>query len=149
AGGQTVDVGASHIHLRDSNTDYQMYSGYKQLVVSFPDLTAGDVIEVKWSLRGMDPEANGLLYGAYNLRSDTYPMVHDELRVRVPRGRTLRFSVRGGTAEPVVSEQGDNRMYHWQVKNRPALPADKDVPSKDELRLRVFYSTAASWEEVA
>src|SRR5262249_9818455 len=100
--GRVVEVGPQYTQLRDGNTDYQVYSLSRQLVSSFPDLAAGDVIEVKWSLRGKDPEGHGQFYGAYNLGNDTYPIVHDELRVLMPRGRTLRSSTRGGKAEPVV-----------------------------------------------
>ena len=71
--GRTVDVGPTHTHLRDTNTDYQVYSRSRQLVISFPDLAVGDVIEVKWSLRGKDPEGHGQFYGAYNFGNDDYP----------------------------------------------------------------------------
>jgi tetratricopeptide (TPR) repeat protein len=146
--GRALDVGPAHSQLRDFNTDYLVYSGYKQLVLSFPDLAAGDVIEVKWSLRGQDPEGHGHIYGSYNLGSDDYPTVRDELRVMVPRRRTLNWSARGGTLEPAVCEDDVARVYHWQVSLKPPPPSDKYVPSKEELRLKLFYSTFANWDEV-
>src|SRR5262249_15208703 len=50
--GRALDVAPEHLALRDLNTDYLVFARYKQLVISFPDLDAGDVIEAKWSLRG-------------------------------------------------------------------------------------------------
>jgi tetratricopeptide (TPR) repeat protein len=149
ADGRVLDVGPQYTLLRDLNTDYQVLSRARQLVISFPELAAGDVIEVKWSLRGKDPEGHGQFYGAYNLGSDDYPMVHDELRILLPRGRTLRASVRGGKADPTGYEDEEARLYHWQVRMRPPPAADTNAPSKEEQRLRVFYSTFASWDEVA
>jgi tetratricopeptide (TPR) repeat protein/transglutaminase-like putative cysteine protease len=146
--GRTVDVAPAHTHLRDTNTDYQVYSGSRQLVISFPDLAVGDVIEVKWSLRGKDPEGHDQFYGAYNFGNDDYPTVHDELRILMPRGRALHYSARGGKLEPVVYEDEEARLYHWQVRIKPPLPADKYIPTKEELRLRLFYGTFASWDEV-
>jgi tetratricopeptide (TPR) repeat protein len=148
ADGRTVDVGPAYTQLRDGNTDYQVYSRSRQLVISFPDLAAGDATEVKWSLRGKDPDGHGQFYGAYTFGNDDYPTAHEELRVLMPRGRTLRYSARGGKLEPAVCETEEARLYHWQVRIKPALPADKDLPSKEELRQRLFYGTFASWDEV-
>jgi tetratricopeptide (TPR) repeat protein len=148
ADGRALDVGPQHTHLRDVNTDYQVYDHDKQHLISFPDLAAGDVIEVKWSLRGKDPEGHGQFYGSHAFGQDAYPLVHGELRVLLPRGRTLHSSVRGGTLEPAVQDAEEGRLYHWQVRLRPPLPGDKDLPSKEELRLKVHYSTFATWDEV-
>jgi tetratricopeptide (TPR) repeat protein len=148
ADGRVVEVGPPHTHLRDSNTDYQVYDRGRQLVISFPDLAAGDVVEVKWTLRGGDPEGHGQLYGSYQFGSDDYAVAQEELRVRLPRGRTLHASPRGGAPEPAVAEGAEGRLYHWQVKMKAPLPRDKDLPSKEELREKVFYSTSATWDEV-
>jgi tetratricopeptide (TPR) repeat protein len=148
ADGRAIDVGPDHTKLRDLNTDYQVYSGARQLVISFPDLAVGDVIEVKWGVRGKDPEGHGQFYGSYSFGNDDYPVVRDELRVLMPRTRPLRSSVRGGKLEAHVTETEEARLYHWQVGLKPALPADKDLPSKEEQRLRLHYGTFASWDEV-
>ncbi len=46
ADGRTVAVEPRHVQLRDLATDYQVYDRDKQLIISFPTLEAGDVIEV-------------------------------------------------------------------------------------------------------
>src|SRR5262249_36775861 len=79
--GRTLDVAPEPLTLRDLNTDYMVFGRYKQLVISFPDLAAGDVIEAKWSLRGKDPEGFGHFFSSYNLGADDHPIVHDEFRV--------------------------------------------------------------------
>jgi tetratricopeptide (TPR) repeat protein len=146
--GQAIDVGPPHTHLRDTNTDHAVYDHHKQLIISFPGLAAGDVIEVKWGLRGRDPEEHGHLFNSYPFGDDDHPTVHEELRVLLPRGRVLYQNTRGGKLEPTVTDTPDGRLYHWQVRLRPPLAADTDVPTKEELRLKVFYSTYATWDEV-
>src|SRR5262249_29462453 len=83
AGGQTVPIEAKHVQLRDVSTDYQVYDHDKQLVISFPSLEVGDVIEVKWTTRGKNPEHAGQFFTRYTFGDDQYPVVHDELRVRL------------------------------------------------------------------
>jgi tetratricopeptide (TPR) repeat protein len=109
----------------------------------------GDSIEVKWTVRGKNPEHQGRFFTRYNFGDDNYPIVLDELRVRLPGNWPLRYATSGGRLEPQVSSDGNTRTYHWSVRNRSQLPHDSDLPSREDLRLQVNLSTFASWEEVA
>ena len=149
ADGRNVPIEPKHLQLRDLSTDYQVYDHDKQLIVSFPNLEVGDVIEIKWTVRGKDPEHQDHFFERYNFGDDTYPVVHDEVRVRLHKAHALKYAVIGGTLEPAVQEEGDWRTYHWYVTNRPRLPQDDSLPPKEELRLQVAVSTFTSWEEIA
>ena len=149
AGGRTVKVEARHVQLRDLTTDYQVYDRDKQLIISFPTLEAGDVIEVKWTVRGKNPEHQGQFFTRYTFGDDTYPVVRDEVRVRIPKARTLKYAATGGPVEPKVTEEADTRTYLWAVSDRRQLPQDSDLPSKEEMRQAVSVSTFASWDDVA
>ncbi len=148
ADGRTVAIEPRHLQLRDLSTDYQVYDHDKQLVISFPNLEVGDAIEVKWSVRGKNPEYQGQFFTRYSFGDDKYPSVLDEVRVRVPRGRMLKYAAVNGKLDPAVREEAAGRLYHWHVANWPGLPQDENVPSKEELRLQVTVSTFGSWEEV-
>jgi len=54
--GRAVEVQPRHLQLRDVATDFQVYDREKQLIISFPALEVGDVLEVKWTVRGKNPE---------------------------------------------------------------------------------------------
>ncbi|OAI48068.1 hypothetical protein AYO44_01305 [Planctomycetaceae bacterium SCGC AG-212-F19] len=149
ADGKSVPVEAKHVQLRDSLTDYQVYDQSKQLVISYPSLDVGDVIEVKWTTRGKNPEHQGHFFNRYTFGADTYPIVADEMRVRLPKERTLRHATSGGKLDPTVIEEGDTRQYHWRATNRPQLPTDDNLPPKEDLRLQVACSTFPSWEAVS
>jgi tetratricopeptide (TPR) repeat protein len=147
-GGRVVPIEPRHVQLRDVNADYAVYGSEKQLVISFPNLEVGDVYEVKWTTRGKNPEFGQQFFTRYNFGDDRYPVLQDELRVRLPRDRNLKFATVNGKIEPVVREEGKDRLYLWHVRNRPELPQDSELPSKEEFRLQVMCSTFASWEEV-
>jgi tetratricopeptide (TPR) repeat protein len=146
--GRVVAIEPRHVQLRDLATDYQVYDHDKQLIISFPNLEVGDVIEVKWTTRGKNPEHQGHLFGRYSFGADQYPCVLDELRIRLPGRRTLKQASIGAKLEPTVRREGGFRLYRWQVRNRPQLPQYDDMPSKELLRLTVAFSTFGSWEEV-
>jgi tetratricopeptide (TPR) repeat protein/transglutaminase-like putative cysteine protease len=146
--GKTVPVEPRHVHLRDVSTDFQVYDRDKLLVISFPNLEIGDIIEVKWTTRGKSPEFFGQFFTRYTFGDDRFPTVRDELRVRVPRARELHHAAINGAVPLAVREDGKTRLYTWRVDNRPELPPDENVPSRERLRLQVACSTFASWAEV-
>jgi tetratricopeptide (TPR) repeat protein len=148
ADGRLVPIESRHVQLRDVATDYQVYDRDKQLVISFPNLEVGDVIEVKWTTRGKNPEHQGHFFTVYTFGDDHYPVALDEMRVRLPKSRPLRFAAAGGELKPEVHCEGNWRVYHWRGVHRPQLPQDENLPSKEELRLQVACSTFSSWEEV-
>jgi tetratricopeptide (TPR) repeat protein/transglutaminase-like putative cysteine protease len=148
ADGKIVEVQPRHVQLRDVTTDYSVYDHDKQLIISFPNLEVGDAIEVKWSARGKNPEHFGQFFTRYSFGDDRYPVAIDEIRVRIPKTRTLKYATINGKLDPAIKSEGAYRLYHWQAVNLRELPQDEALPSKEELRVSVAVSTFGSWEEV-
>jgi hypothetical protein len=148
ADGRTLPVEPKHLHLRDTVTDYRIYDPSKELVISFPMLETGDCIEVKWTTRGKNPEYQGQFFNRYTFGDDLYPVVCDEVRVRLPKTKPLKFSVTGGKLDQNITEEGEQRTYHWRAVNRAQLPLDDNLPPKEEMRLQVSMSTFSTWAEV-
>ncbi|HEY1860267.1 MAG TPA: DUF3857 domain-containing protein [Gemmataceae bacterium] len=148
ADGKIVGIEPRSVQLRDVATDYQVYEHDKQLVISFPSLEVGDVIEVKWTTRGRNPEHQGQFFTRYVFGDDTYPVVQDELRVRVPKSKKLTYATIAGRLDPSIDEKDGARTYDWCATNRDRLPQDDNLPSKEQLRLQVAASTFTSWDEV-
>lgn len=149
ADGRTVPVDPRFAQLRDLATDYQVYEHDKQLIISFPNLEVGDTIEVKWTVRGRNPEYQGHFFTRYTFGDDHYPVVRDELRVRVPKDRPLKYAAVNGRLEPTVRDEGKARLHVWAALNSRELPQDENMPSKEDLRLELACSTFGSWDEVA
>jgi tetratricopeptide (TPR) repeat protein len=149
ANGQAVAIEPKHVQLRDVATDFQIYDQDKQLVISFPNLEVGDVYEVKWTVRGKNPEFAGKFFSRYTFGDDTYPVVLDELHVLTSPKQVFKHATLNGSVRLKIGAHQGQKHYHWKVTNRPELPRDDDRPSKEELRLQVACSTFATWDEVA
>jgi tetratricopeptide (TPR) repeat protein/transglutaminase-like putative cysteine protease len=149
ADGRAVPLDPRTAQLRDLGTDYQVYDHDKQLILTFPTLEVGDTIEVKWTVRGRNPEYQGHFFTRYTFGDDHYPVVRDELRVRLPRDKSLKYAALNGRLEPKVTDDGDSRLYLWDAVNSRALPQDDNLPSKEDLRVQLACSTFGSWDEVA
>src|SRR5262249_31100446 len=115
ADGRVVPLEARHAQLRDVGTDFQVYDHEKQLILSCPSLEVGAVIEVKWTLRGRNPEHGGHFFTRYTFGDPQYPVLIDELRVRLPRGVLFRHAVTGGKLEPTVREDAEAKLFTWRA----------------------------------
>src|SRR5262249_31744539 len=146
--GRRLDVEARHVQLRDVATDFQVYDHEKQLIISFPTLEVGDIIEVKWTVRGKPPEHGGQFFIRYTFADPTFPVVLDLFRVRLPRTKPFHRSTVGGVLDPERREDGDFSTYTWKARNCPRAPQDDNLPSREKLHVSVACSTFASWAEV-
>ena len=146
--GTFVPVEARHVQLRDVVTDFQVYDESKQLVISWPNLQVGDAYEVKWTVRGRNPEFAGEFFTRYTFGDDEHPVVRDELYVVLPRGKRLWHDTINGAVDLTKTEMRRETHYHWKSVNKPPLPRDDERPSREEMRLQVACSTFDSWEAV-
>lgn len=148
ADGQFVDLTPRHVHVRDVNTDHLVYDSSKQVVLSFPRLNVGDVIEVSWTTRGRHPEYQNQFFHRYSFGDEKYPVVRDEWTVRVPKSRELKHATIHGNVSVSVSDVGEHRIYSWTANNRPAPPLGERKPSGEESRWQAACTTFPSWKAV-
>ncbi|MFO0880827.1 MAG: DUF3857 domain-containing protein [Gemmataceae bacterium] len=148
ASGKIVSIEPRHVHLRDVATDYQVYDPEKQLIISFPGLEVGDILEVKWTTRGKNPEHDGQFFSRYSFGDLQYPVGFDECKVQLPRDRALAFAPINTDLRPVISEANGQRLYHWKMTHRPRLPRDENLPPREELRPTIALSTFSTWDQI-
>jgi tetratricopeptide (TPR) repeat protein/transglutaminase-like putative cysteine protease len=146
--GRKIELQPRHAQLRDVSTDYLVYDHEKQLVLSFPGLEVGDVLEVKWTVRGKNPEHAGHFFTRYSFGDPVYPVALDQLQVRLPKGKELKHAGRNRPPQAEVSDTAAGRLFRWRAVNCPRPSQDENLPSREELRADVVCSTFASWEEV-
>jgi tetratricopeptide (TPR) repeat protein/transglutaminase-like putative cysteine protease len=148
AKGGVETVAARHVRLRDVNTDHQVYDSAKELVISFPGLEVGDVMEVHWTTRGKHPEYQGQFFNRYTFGHDKFPVARDEWTIRVPKDRVLKYAVVGGKVPTTVSDDGDERVYHFAAKDLPVPPQGERLPPADERQIQAFAATFDTWQDV-
>jgi tetratricopeptide (TPR) repeat protein/transglutaminase-like putative cysteine protease len=148
AKGGTEEVSPRHVRVRDVNTDHQIYDPSKEVVISFPGLEVGDVMEVHWTTRGKHPEYQGQFFYRYTFGHDKYPVARDEWTIRVPRDRVLRYTLVNGPVPVTVNEDGNERVYHFAGKDLAAPPQGDRLPPADERQIQAFAATFDTWQDV-
>ena len=141
-------VSPRHVRLRDVNTDHQVYDPSKELVISFPGLEVGDVMEVHWTTRGKHPEYQGQFFYRYTFGHDKYPVARDEWTIRLPKNRVLRQAVVNGPVPLTITEDGDERVYHFAGKDLAPPPQGDRTPPFEERQCQAYAATFETWEDV-
>jgi tetratricopeptide (TPR) repeat protein len=148
ARGGIEPVAAKHVRVRDVNTDHQIYDPSKEVVISFPGLETGDVMEVHWTTRGKHPEYQGQYFYRYTFGHDKYPVARDEWTIRVPKDRPLKFAVVNSDLKPEIHDEGDERVYHFAGSDFAAPPQGERLPPADERLVSAYAGTFATWQDV-
>lgn len=161
---QRVDVRLARVYRRDGRVLesmqtyeqqlgepwYRIYYDTRALVVVFPDLEPGDVVELRYRV---DDVAHRNLfadyYGGLHMLQEMSPIHTEEIVLVTPKGRKFY------TNEPALPslahtrhERGAQRIDHWVATDVPALTAEPGMPGFTEIGPYLHISTYENWKDV-
>ncbi|MCB9595776.1 MAG: DUF3857 domain-containing protein [Sandaracinaceae bacterium] len=129
---------------------YHMYYDTRALVVLFPDLEPGDVVDIQYRVDDVAPRnLFDDYFGALTYLQRTVPVARFDYVLIAPRARELHFNhpQMTGLAHD-VTEEGEQRIHHFHVDDVPALRPETSMPGMTELVPYLHVSTYATWEAV-
>ncbi len=128
-----------------------VYTDIRQIHVTVPDLSVGDVLEYQIETKTVQPLVAGLFFTAWNASKQVITL-DDSLQVDVPRKREIHLKTANGIAAPTVLDQGDRRTYIWRSSftKRPDDSEDSSKRKKPEEPKfpDVQISTFADWAQL-
>jgi transglutaminase-like putative cysteine protease len=140
--------GAHATVIREEPSLWQhIFDGTRKLVVVMPDVRVGDVVDMAWSVDGLDPVFDGH-YGEAWPMAWGVPAQRRQLRLLWSADRQLR--VRGfDLAPPSSSSPADGwREARWDLSRVLPVTEDFDMPVGYEPYAWAQASDFASWEAV-
>ncbi|HET9180048.1 MAG TPA: DUF3857 domain-containing protein [Terriglobia bacterium] len=120
------------------------YSDFRQKHVAVKALTPGSEVEYEARFQTFSPLIPGQFWLSYDFTKNSI-ILDEELEVNVPKDRALE--VKSASIQPVVTEQGDRKVYLWKSSNLedvtlPEHPAGQYPPPD------VLLSSFDSWAQV-
>ncbi len=161
---QRIDVRLARVYRRDGTRLeatqyfeqqlgepwYRIYYDTRALVVVFPDLQPGDVVELRWRI---DDVAHRNLfadyYGDLTFLQSMQPVKHEEYVLITPASREFFFNepqLEG--LQHTATVDGDNRIYRYWADDVPAIRSEPGMPGFTEIAPYLHVSTYGTWEDV-
>lgn len=132
---------------REEKLEQKMIDGQVTAVIVLPDVRLGDTIEAAYSLAGDNP-VFGNKYSGFFLLGYDRPISTLNLRLIYPASKNLHYDVLKSTAQPIISDQGNNKVLTLKLNNTPAIRNEEATPKWFKVYPEIDISEFANWKEV-
>ncbi len=145
-----VDESASMDEFALTAGPSRMYFDNREVVVAFPRLRPGDVIELRWRVDDVSQRnAFANYFGDLAVLQAEYPRARVQYVLRAPADRQLYFHVpQLARLTRAERTEGANRVYDFAATDVAAVPPEEHAPGVTERAAYLHVSTYRTWEEV-
>ena len=129
---------------------YNLYSDSMWRVISMPALKPGVCIEYQVTLEDVGAESVGStswFWGGFSFQS-TDPILQSAYALRMPKGRNFKWKGIHCELNPQVLHEEETSTYLWAYGETPALKAEYNMPTTNDIVPRLSYSSVESWDAV-
>ena len=132
-----------------NNPAIAMYTSVRMFAVTFPRLSPGDVVELRYRIDDVSSR-NEVADSFYDVEymQERDPIAEAEYVLIAPKSRALSTFSHNLSVTPEIKEDGDQKIYRFVAKSLPGLPPEPAQPPGAELVGQVHVSTFKTWEEI-
>src|ERR1700744_3945578 len=109
-----------------------MYSDLRTKELPVKSLSAGDTLEYQLTIKGTNADSPGAFWHPMNF-STGLPVQEETIELRVPRD--LSVVVKSKKVQRVMSDEGDERVYHWKHETASEYPKKQDNDKAAQVEL--------------
>ena len=132
---------------QETDLGRSIYNGTVTAVLFLEDVRKGDRIEYAYSVEGFNPVFKDKY--SSSLQTQYGAPIGDLLyRIVCPADRRLYVKNRLTDKQPVITDQGTDKIYQWEFNNVTALRSQDALPSWYDPYPSIMISEYASWNEV-
>lgn len=131
----------------------RMYFSSRIVRLTFPNLSPGDVVEVRWRTDDVSPRnAFADYFGDLQVVQAPVPRAHFVYELRAPATREFfvhTTALPGGRVLTLDERvEADTRVRRWSADDVPAVPPEERAPGQTERAAYIHLSTYRDWAEV-
>ncbi len=133
-----------------NNPALAMYSSQRTFYVTFPRLSAGDVVELRLRVEDVSPRNEiADYYGEIEYMQSDEPLANREYVLITPKKKN--FHIYASPLPGLVretKEEGDQRIFRFSAASVPPLGPEPAMPPWPSVLAQVHVSTFDTWDEV-
>ncbi len=143
----------SYSKIQDLNiyTGYPMYSDLMTKVVTLSDVTAGSVLDVRFTIVSKGMAIRDSYWCQFVVDSST-PIKEFRYSITIPKDLDIRKKEFSLTRKPMILQDKDNITYSWLIKNMEARDKAEDYmppPRPESFNEYVEFSSIKSWQDIS
>lgn len=153
AEGEETEILKARVHRADGGEAFaeEQKSDYGRPMIRWPDLKAGDVVEVvvrSWTSGPIGRRGDAPFYFFDFAGSvSTHPLLFNEVVIDSPKARPLAVDIVNGKADRVVNADEGARTVTRYIWDHPIeLPDEPLAPKASEIFPTIMGSTFPSWD---
>ena len=146
--GTVTPITEAAIDVTSVNTETPEYERQQQLKFAMKKVTEGSILDYQTTERGkqtnfLEPFAIATYF------RDTEPILEKELRIIVPRGRKLLYTLRQAEHVSVTTNEADDETtYSFVTKMAKRFVPEAQMPPWADCMPRVLVAEQATWSEI-
>ncbi|MDD5155024.1 MAG: DUF3857 domain-containing protein [Candidatus Omnitrophica bacterium] len=152
--GTVMDVGASHMRDVSKYLNFPLYSNARVFIISFPEISAGSVIEYKLKIYRSQLINKKDFVLAYSVQSAD-PVIAEKFVLEVPQDRAVNIKILNdrynnftAVLKPTRQDKDGRLIYSWHFKDIPQIIPEANMPPEAEINPAFLISSFSSWEQV-
>jgi len=150
-----MQSGKIHPVTSDTIKDTELYASYPaftdimQKVITFPSITDGVFVEIKYSILSKKKIMGGEFSNTYILGCK-YPVIDVNLKIQSERKLNYKVYKRGSKIKVKTYKKNSNYKYHYsfQAKSISAFEEEPFMPIGEDILPKVEISSTKNWKAV-
>ena len=130
-----------------SDPQYRLYYRNRNLVLSFPSLTAGDRLWIEYKISDVG-ESNdyGQYFGDLVPFGSSMPILMKQYTLILPASFPLSIEVKDVSVQPIILTLKGEKSYRWVVRNIDRMQQEPGMPGYTEVGPYLHVSTFQNWD---
>ena len=152
--GTVMPVGTRHIRDVSKYMNFPLYSNARAMIISFPEVTQGAVIEYKLKILRNELINKKDFVIPYPVQ-EKEPILFARFLLTVPDTASIHFQVLnaqynyyGADLQPRAAKKAQNSEYLWEFKNIPQIIPEPNMPPAVEVSPIIVISTFNTWQQL-
>jgi hypothetical protein len=142
-----LEISSIKLADEESNAAEYEYNGIKRAYLILKDVQKGDLVDVSYSIIGINPVFGGLYSGDFYFTSSS-PVANYFLSFLTEPDHTLYIKSFNQASAPTEKKGGGLKIYQWKNPHLNIGDADSNIPSWYTSDPFVTVSEFANWKQV-
>lgn len=140
-----LDLSKINVIQREMNAENHVYDGSLTAMINLSDVRSGDIIELSYSMTGVNPIHKGTYSDIFYL-NDFEPI--GELSLRILSEKELSITHRNASIKHEISKNEQQIEYLWHKSNIDSKELEDNIPIWANPLESVFITSYKTWKEV-